>query len=202
LALSQDIFSETAHASTTYYLKHIRLALIQSYRLREETRTSLSTDQPISATSIERLPYLQAFTSEVLRLYPPVPATIRQAVRPTSILSTPIPKGTYVMLFPWAINTNKSAWGPDARTFDPSRWLEFPNGGAPSNYSTLTFLHGPRSCIGEKFARGEFACLLAAWVGAWETELEDPGAEIKIDMTSEITAKPKGGLRVRLRAVR
>lgn len=80
----------------------------------------------MSSSSIERLPYLQAFTSEVLRLYPPVPATVRQAVRSTRILSIPIPKGTYVMLFPWAVNTNEAAWGPNAQTFNPDRWIDSP----------------------------------------------------------------------------
>jgi cytochrome P450 len=135
-------------------------------------------------------------------MYPPVAATIRIAARSTRILDTPVPKGTLIMLLPWAINTNKAAWGPDAQTFNPNRWIDSPTGGAQSNYSTLTFLHGPRSCIGEKFARGEFACLLAAWVGAFDTEIEDPEREVKIDVSSEVTAKPKGGLRVRLRPVK
>lgn len=170
-------------------------------RLREEINTSLNTDQPISAADIDSLSYLHAFTSEVLRLYPPVPATVREAVRDTSIMSTPIPKGTIIMLMPWAINTAKKAWGPDAQDFKPDRWLNSANGGAESNYSTLTFLHGPRSCIGEKFARGEFACLLGAWVQAFETRLEKPDEEVVVDMSSGITAKPKGGMRVRLTPV-
>ncbi|KAM3427171.1 hypothetical protein NHJ13734_009089 [Beauveria thailandica] len=37
----------------------------------------------------------------------------------------------------------------------------------------MPFLHGPRSCIGMSFAKGEFACLLAAWVGHFEFELRD-----------------------------
>lgn len=44
-------------------------------------------------------------------------------------------------------------------------------------------------------------CWRHGW-GVFVTEIEDPEKEVKIDMTSEITAKPKGGLRVRLRPVR
>jgi cytochrome P450 len=72
-------------------------------------------------------------------------------------------------------------------------------GGAESNYATTTFLHGPRSCIGKQFAMAEFACLVATLFGRFEIELEDKDYELKIQ--GGITAKPKGGLHVRLREV-
>jgi cytochrome P450 len=68
------------------------------------------------------------------------------------------------------------------------------------NQKTLTFLHGPHSCIGERFARAELSFLLAAWVGGKrEMELEDPEREIVVDVASDVTARIRGGLRVRLR---
>lgn len=47
--------------------------------------------------------------------------------------------------------------------------------GASVNFAFLTLLHGPRSCIGSHFARAEFACLLAGWVGRFEFELANCG---------------------------
>jgi cytochrome P450 len=57
------------------------------------------------------------------------------------------------------------------------------------------FLHGPRSCIGQKFAQAEFACLLAAWVGAFETSFEE-GSPLhhNVEVKGGITTKPAGGL--------
>ena len=72
-------------------------------------------------------------------------------------------------------------------------------GGATSNYAFLTFLHGPRSCIGQQFSKAEFACLLAGWVQAFDTVLEDPN--MKIEVQSGITSRPKGGLPVVLTPV-
>jgi cytochrome P450 len=73
-------------------------------------------------------------------------------------------------------------------------------GGQNKKTSTLTFLHGPHSCIGERFARAELMFLLAAWVSRWrEMELEDPRREIVVDVASDVTARIRGGLRVRLR---
>lgn len=54
------------------------------------------------------------------------------------------------------------------------------SGGADTNYSFLTFLHGPRSCIGQGFARGELLCLVAAWVGCFETSFEVAGTKVEV----------------------
>jgi len=53
----------------------------------------------------------------------------------------------------------------------------------------LTFLHGPRSCIGQAFAKAEFACLLATWVGRFEFEFAD--GEYVLDVAGGVTSKPK-----------
>jgi cytochrome P450 len=105
----------------------------------------------------------------------------------TTLVGQPVPKGTRIIIVPWAINRDPAHWGPDANTFNPERWMgpgRANSGGAKSNYSFMTFLHGPRSCIGVNFARAEFAALLAVMIGRFEMELEDPEKELA----------PKGGL--------
>ncbi|KAL8780064.1 MAG: hypothetical protein Q9213_006654 [Squamulea squamosa] len=175
-------------------------------RLRDEIRLNLSSIEdssaPISAESLDRLHFLHAVCNEVLRLHPPVTLTFREAAKNTSIGGHYVPKGTRIVLCPGAVNTSKTLWGPDALEFNPERWLAPGNansGGAPSNYAFLTFLHGPRSCIGQAFAKAEFATLVAGLVGRFEMELENPGAVMKIQ--TGITARPKGGMKVRMRAV-
>lgn len=126
-----------------------------------------------------------------------MPLTLREADTDTTISGHFVPKGTTVVICPWAINTSKALWGDDAREFNPERWLgpgKANTGGAESNYAVTTFLHGPRSCIGKDFAKAEFACLVAALVGKFELQLEDPDWELQIQ--GGITSKPKGGLKV------
>ncbi|OAP61996.1 hypothetical protein AYL99_04199 [Fonsecaea erecta] len=174
-------------------------------RLRDEIRAhiaNLDTATPITAEVIDGMPYLHAVCQEVLRLWAPVPLTLRDAACDTSILGHFVPKGTKVILAPWAINHNTALWGDDASEFNPDRWTapgQANAGGAVSNYAFLTFLHGPRSCIGAKFAVAEFACLLAAFVGSWEFEMVDPDKPIEVK--GGVTARPKGGVEVYLKPV-
>jgi cytochrome P450 len=157
------------------------------------------------ATILESLPLLNGVCNETIRLYPTVPITIRDATRDTTILDQFVPRGTGVQLVPWATNRNPQFWGPDADKFKPDRWIDSetgkPNntGGSSSNYNTLTFLHGPRSCIGKDFAKAELRCLVAAFVVAFEMELADP-KEVCIPH-GVITTKPKNGMNLRLKVV-
>jgi len=183
-------------------------------RLRAEVRTHLPSasddEATIASTDVDRLPYLWAFTSEVLRYYAPVAMTQREASVATTVQGVPVAKGTRVMIAPWAINKDESTWGADARRFDPDRWLPrfegdkgAASGHASSNYAFMTFLHGPRGCIGINFAKAEFACLLAAWVGRFEFRLRDEELldETKMDIKGGVTARPAGGLWVKVRPV-
>ena len=174
-------------------------------RLRREVRANLppiDDAETITAASLDQCQYLHAVCNEVLRLRAPVPFTMREAGRDTSILGQYVPKGTKIILAPRAINVATALWGPDADEFNPDRWMgpgKANSGGAESNYAFLTFLHGPRSCIGQAFAKAEFACLLAAVIGRFEIKLADE--DYKPELVQGVTTKPKNGLPVKIRPV-
>lgn len=169
-------------------------------RLREEVRTNLrscffSDPNSISAEVFDNLPYLNAVCNEVLRFHPSVPMTIRKATRDTSLVGQFIPKDATFVLSPEIINHMEELWGPDAGQFKPDRFLgprKANTGGAISNYALLTFLHGPRSCIGQGFAKSELACLIAATVGRFHMELKYPDA--KLEVRQAATVSPKDGV--------
>ncbi|KAI2621394.1 cytochrome P450 [Hypomontagnella submonticulosa] len=177
-------------------------------RLRAEIREKLPTldsDRDISSLDIDHMPYLNAVCNEVLRYYAPVPLTPREAAVDTTIMGRKVPKGTAIMLVPWVTNLDERLWGPDAHEFNPDRWIakgpddkKAAAGGASSNYALMTFLHGPRSCIGIAFARAEFACLLATWMGRFEFELanEEDYDEKSMLIKGGVTARPANGLQV------
>ncbi|OLN94302.1 Cytochrome P450 4B1 [Colletotrichum chlorophyti] len=181
-------------------------------RLRAEIRQRLpapGTPGDITALDIDHMPYLNAVCNEVLRYYSPVPMTLREAVVDTVIDGNKVPKGTRIMICPWATNKDTALWGPDAGRFDPDRWISrdaadadgkkaAASGGATSNYAFMTFLHGPRSCIGQGFAKAEFACILASWVGRFEFSLRNKEEYDEKNMTIKggVTARPAKGLHV------
>ncbi|KAL8928191.1 MAG: hypothetical protein Q9208_001901 [Pyrenodesmia sp. 3 TL-2023] len=207
-------------------------AQVPAQHLRKQTHRFHKDHATFQAAYIDRCTYLQAFCSEILRLYPPVALTMRVAARNTSIAGTFIPKGTMIVLSPWAVNTSKETWGEDAHLFRPERWLSSPtlpsipssksdtdsppnrtpaldrhkSKGPETPYALLTFLHGPRSCIGQSFARAELACLVAAWVCAFETEfagsggypVDKEGYVAGVTVVTGVSAKP-GNLKVKIR---
>ncbi|KAG4253286.1 hypothetical protein FPRO03_07246 [Fusarium proliferatum] len=167
-------------------------------RLREEIRHNVDglTDD-VDAKKLDSLSYLHAVCQESLRLYAPIPFTVRDALKDTQILGTFVPKGTMVILCPWAVNRAHELWGPDADDFNPERWMapgQANSGGSKSNYAFLTFLHGPRGCIGQKFSLAELMTLTCALVGRYKFDI-DKDYEVR-DITDGIVAKPSKGLKV------
>ncbi|KAG2039490.1 cytochrome P450 [Suillus americanus] len=121
------------------------------------------------------LPYLDAVVHEILRLHPPVGEFTRLAAADDVIpLSEPvrtesgemtnsisITKGTLITIPGAAINRSSAIWGPDAKEFKPDRWLveDGISGKAKEvqgHRHLLTFVDGPRTCLGKDFAITEF----------------------------------------------
>ncbi|KAI8632877.1 cytochrome P450 [Xylariaceae sp. FL1651] len=198
-------------------------------RLREEVRAHLPNPSSTSPGGLEDLatlvdvhmPYLNAVCLEVLRYFAPVPVTFREAARDTSIRGTYIPAGTQIAICPRATNHDVSLWGDDAKVFNPDRYLSktkqaytdpltedgasdnSSKPGSRSNYATLTFLHGPRSCIGQSFSRAELAILLATLIGRFEFALADETLkdEKKLKLRRGATNRPVEGLQVKVTLV-
>ncbi|KAF9889511.1 hypothetical protein FE257_007221 [Aspergillus nanangensis] len=178
-------------------------------RLRAEIREHIpSGNHPITWSDLETLPLLNGVCQEVLRLYPTVPVTLREAVRDTTIAGKHVPKGVRIILCPYAINRSPEFWGDDGDQFRPERWIDTDkegksvvnhNGGASTNFAQITFLHGQRACIGKDFARAELRAVVAGFVGRFRFEMQDPKEEIII--AGAITTKPVNGLGLRLERV-
>jgi cytochrome P450 len=204
----------TSHETTSSTLEWTLYLLARHPDIQQQLRDEIRANVPYASSAdgsfdlagvLESMPLLNAVCNESLRFYPTVPQSMRVATRPTSVLGYPVPKGMLIVLSPFGINRSPQLWGPDAHVFNPQRWIDAetgkPNnsGGATSNYSFLTFLHGPRSCIGQGFSKAELRTLLAAFVGAFEMELEDP--DYRPTRAGVVTTKPSGGLPLKLKVV-
>ena len=179
-------------------------------RVREELRQNVGIDALKDQTSqiasiLESLPWLNAICNETIRLFPTVPNTRRIAVRDTTLGGQRIPAGTDFIVPIWWLNRTPQLWGPNATDFCPERWIDTATGkpnnnrGVESNYALLTFLHGPRNCIGQGFARAELRALVTAWVLSFEFEMARPGEVLVPE--GMVTVKPRGGLHLRVKLV-
>ncbi|GFN20539.1 hypothetical protein AtubIFM55763_005734 [Aspergillus tubingensis] len=200
---------ETTASAFTWACYLLTLHPTYQPRLRDEIRSRIPTgSSPITHADLESLPLLNGIVQEVLRLYPTVPLTLRESIRDTTVANTAIPKGTRILLCPYAINRSPEFWGEDADVFRPERWVDTDkegnqvvngHGGAGTNYAQITFLHGQRACIGKDFAKAELRCALAGVLGRYEVEMKDPNQVIHI--AGAVTTKPVEGMHLRMRRV-
>ncbi|KAJ5429860.1 hypothetical protein N7491_006876, partial [Penicillium cf. griseofulvum] len=175
---------------------------IQS-QLRHELRCNLPPTRAIDdlPSILESLPILNGVINETLRLYPSAPVAVRVSTRDTYILGNVVPKGTRIFIAPWSVNRSTDLWGPQAETFLPERWIDpagTPNitGGTETKSPLLTFLHGPRNCIGQGFAKAELLTLVAVFVQNFQISMINSN-DVKAP-GGALSAKPAGGMRLRL----
>ncbi|KAF7976482.1 hypothetical protein HWV62_6757 [Athelia sp. TMB] len=185
---------ETTSSATTWCLFALAQLTSAQSRLREEC-LSLATDSP-TMDELNALTYLDCVVKETMRIHAPVPSTNRIAAQDDEIPvdepwadekgtrhhSIKIAKGDAVSILVGCMNRSEQIWGAGADTFRPERWEEaktlVPNG-IPSIWGNqLTFLAGPRSCIGYRFALAEMKALIFTLVRSFEFELAVPANDI------------------------
>jgi cytochrome P450 len=72
-----------------------------------------------------------------------------------------ISKGSFIYVPIMSINRSEALWGKDAKNFSPGRWLNDSNSQLKATEiqgyrHLLTFIEGPRTCLGKSFALTEF----------------------------------------------
>jgi len=203
---------ETTSSATTWALFALTQNLEAQSKLRDELLT-VGTDSP-TMDELNALPYLDAVVRETLRIHAPVPSTMRVATQDDILPlgepikdkygkmmdGIPIKKGQTLMIPILALNRAKSIWGEDALEFKPERWETTPEAAAsiPGIWGhMLTFLGGPRACIGYRFALVEMKVLLFTLIRAFEFELavpsEDIGKKSAIVQRPLVLSDPAGG---------
>ncbi len=78
-----------------------------------------------------------------------------------------IAKGSVVSTPIRALNLSEDVWGPDAKAFNPERWLAEDaqsKNVVQGHRHLLTFIDGPRTCLGKQFAITEFKVSVSLWV--------------------------------------
>jgi len=188
--------TETTSSALSRVLHLLTLHPEAQDKLRKEFRDACHNNEELTHDDLVSLPFLEAVCRETLRLYPPATGVIRTALSDVILpLSAPIhdvdgrkiqevfvPKDTNVYIHIYNLNRDPSIWGLDAADWKPERWLEpLPESVREAHIqgvyaNMMTFIGGPRACLGFKFAQLEIKVALSQLIPAFR--FEPTGAEI------------------------
>ncbi|KAH9941567.1 cytochrome P450 [Epithele typhae] len=193
-----NILLFAATDTTSHVMAQILQLLSENPDIQEQVRREILTacdgdpEHEISYDRLHALPLLDAVCKETLRLYPPTPIVLRTAFEDSTLtLARPlrtadgtftdrlfVPKDTNVLVGVRACNRARSLWGPDAETWRPARWLAedglppaLASAAVPGVYAhTMTFVGGPRSCVGFRFAQIEMKVVISTLLSRFAFE--------------------------------
>jgi cytochrome P450 len=161
-------------------------------KLAGELLTVLGGRLP-TVDDLPKLTYAGHVVAESMRIYPPVFAMGRQAVRPTEIGGYRIAQGMIVAMPIWVVHRDPR-WFPEPEAFRPERWDGDQARQLP-RFAYFPFGGGPRQCIGNSFATMEAVLLLATIAQRFRLAMV-PGQ--RVTPTPYVTLRPEPGIRVRL----
>ncbi|KAJ6579631.1 cytochrome P450 [Mycena vulgaris] len=201
--------------SSSMILKNIQWALIElakmpekQAKLREEL-VQFGAADPTWDQLVSGFPYLDSVVLETLRLHPPLGETTREAIvddvlpigEPITtasgdvVNSIVVDKGSLVTVSIRCMNRSEVFWGANAKDFDPERWLTLNDDPLRAkeiqgHRHLLTFIEGPRICLGKSFALAELKAVLSVLIRNYTFEFPD-GPETEIGTHPAISPRPK-----------
>nr|XP_012230989.1 PREDICTED: cytochrome P450 9e2-like [Linepithema humile] len=168
-------------------------------RLREEVEQHLSEeDDTISYESLSKMVYLDMVVSETLRKYPPVLILDRLCFKDYELPpSQPGYKGVTVksnevIMIPVYGLHHDPKYFPNPQNFDPERFSD-ENKDNIFPYTYLPFGHGPRKCIGNRFALMETKLLIAHLLRKFIIKTTEKTVEPVVFDKKEFSLKPVSG---------
>ncbi len=182
----------TANAlSWTFFLlaqhPHVEARLLKEYQQVLNGRPAMIEDLP-------QLPFTRMVVEEAMRLYPPAWGLGHRALGKDEIGGYAIPKGAYVLVFPYVTHRHPAFWErPDA--FDPERFSDARSAGR-HRFAYFPFGGGPRLCLGNQFALYEAQLILATILPRFQLRLL-PGAVVTPEPL--VTLRPRGDLLMTVR---
>lgn len=190
--------SDTTALSVTMGLWHIS----HNAKVRDTLVSALveAIPDPTSFPSLvklEEIRYLTACVRESIRVAMAVPGRLPRVVpdykktnsAPLIVDGMIIPPGTIVGMSAYSMHTSEELWGPDARSFNPDRWLG--DGGKALDQHMVSFSKGLRSCIGQNLAYAEATLLLAHLLRRYDVRLSPhSGDPVRMDNFTNAIREP------------
>jgi len=154
---------DTTSTTMTYLLWWLAREPECQRRAREEVLELMpNKEDVITPQVVNRLPYLKACLKEALRLHHVAAGMGRVLQKDVVIGGYLVPAGVRCIILSGAMSLDKQYF-PEPERFLPERWLRSePGYTKPPQWAYVPFGHGPRMCIGRRFAE------LETWVTAAE----------------------------------
>ncbi|KAL8657033.1 MAG: hypothetical protein Q9226_002325 [Calogaya cf. arnoldii] len=181
LIAGSDTTSNTLCALLYWCLKTDRV----TEKLRAEMDEAVPDDMDVpSYHTVNKLQYLHMVINETLRHHSTAALGLPRVVPPSgtriTIASQPqyFPPLTVLSVPIYTLHHSSHIWGPDAHTFNPSRWSP----GTLTDRQRASFIPfsvGPRACIGRNVAEMELTVIVATVVLGFEFELREEELETR-----------------------
>ena len=155
-------------------------------------RNSRNDVERLSKLDADHLPYLDNVCRESLRYIPPIPMTVRESMADDHLGGYFVPAGTTVYIHANAIHRLPTFWGDNADVFDPNRWDHLPADHTSNAF--MTFLQGPRGCIGRKFAETEMKCLVICLLSMYRFERDFKVDDPELWKMWRLVLRPRDGV--------
>jgi len=148
----------------------------------------------MTVAQLKSMVYLKACLKESQRMAGSAFATARMTQVDMVLGGYEVPRGTLVLRH-GAIPANSTSFFDQPETFRPQRWIR---GSAESKrvdaYASLPFGHGPRACVGQRFARLELYMMVVKILQKYRVEYSGPPLQLDyIGMT-----KPDGPVHLKM----
>jgi cytochrome P450 len=177
------------HETTARTLSFLWLAL--AHNPNEEQRLHAEVDHVVgrgrpTLAQLHELPYTLQVIKETLRLYPPAPVYVRDALAEDEIDGVRVPAGARMITLPYLTHRHPDFWEEPAR-FDPDRWI--PEREAARHAQAYhPFAVGQRVCIGNNFSLFE-SQILVALLAARFLPRPVPGHRPLIEMAGTLVSR-------------
>lgn len=150
-------------------------------------------DSKLDLKALDRMPYLKATVKEALRTNPPAGGMARILKEPLELDGYQMP-GNVVYVFCHYLMGMSERYVDNPKVFMPERWLRSNEASNPIHpFLILPFGHGPRMCVGKRFAEQEISIFLAKIIQHFTVEWHHPD----LGMVTETITKPDSPLRFR-----
>jgi len=162
LVMAQDAIMagiDTTGNTAAFLLYDLASNPEQQEKLYQEIEAVIGKER-ITETKIKKMKYLKACLHECQRIKPAISGFNRRTQVDMVLAGYQIPAGTVVGYLTW-LNMTDSKHFDNPEQFIPERWLR----GCPEHHTAhpfvpIPFSHGPRMCIGRRFA--ELECFILA----------------------------------------